>query len=451
MGATITLERRDGGIAVRQVRNEILPGVFLTCLQTDKFKTGILSVNFLTRLCREEASQNTLIPSVLRRGTVRHPDMDALAARLDSLYGARLEPVSRKLGEIQAVGFWADFVDDAFLPDDGSSLLEDVADLMGEVLLSPNTRGGLFLPAYVDSEKEKLLEDIRARVNDKSAYSRQRLIELMCAAEDYAVDVLGSEETAGSIGYVALTKRYKQLIATAPAEIFYCGTAEPGRVERAMRDALLLLPRGELDYDLGTDIRMNAVEADVRYQTEIMDVAQGKLAIGFRLGECMEDPDHAAIRVTNAVFGGGIASKLFRNVRERLSLCYYASSGVDILKGLMLVASGIEPENRDTALAEIFRQLDAVRSGDVTDEELAVAKASLVSDLLAVSDSAGQLEGFWLSQNLQGLDYGPDEQAALIEDVAREDVIAIANSIECDMVYFMRGPEEESDEDDEEN
>ena len=433
---------------MRQVRNEILPGVFLTCLQTDKFKTGLLSVSFLTRLCREEAPQNTLIPSVLRRGTARHPDMDALAARLDSLYGARLEPVSRKMGEIQAVGFWADFIDDAFLPEDGTSLLEDVADLLGEVLLSPNTRGGLFLPAYVESEKEKLLEDIRARVNDKGAYSRYRLTELMCAAEDYAVDVLGSEDTAKNIGYVALTKRYRQLIASAPAEIFYCGTADPDRVERALQDALMLLPRGEIDYDLGTDIRMNAVEEDIRYHTEIMDVTQGKLAIGFRLGECMEDPDHAAIRVTNAVFGGGIASKLFRNVREKLSLCYYAGSGVDILKGLMFVSSGIEPDNYDTALTEIFRQLDAVKSGDITDEELAVAKASLVSDLLAVSDSAGQLEGFWLSQNLQGLDYGPDEQAALIEDVTREDVIAVAASVVCDMVYFMRGPEEDSSEDD---
>ena len=433
---------------MRQVRKEILPGVFLTCLQTEKFKTGLLSVSFLTRLCRDEAPQNTLIPSVLRRGTARHPDMDALAARLDSLYGARLEPVSRKLGEIQAVGFWADFVDDAFLPDDGASLLEDVAELMGEVLLSPNTRGGLFLPAYVESEREKLLEDIRARVNDKGAYSRYRLTELMCAAEDYAVDVLGSEDTAKNIGYVALTKRYKQLIATAPAEIFYCGTAEPDRVERALQDALMLLPRGEIDYDLGTDIRMNSVEDGVRYHTEVLDVTQGKLAIGFRLGECMEDPDHAAIRVTNAVFGGGIASKLFRNVREKLSLCYYAGSGVDILKGLMFVSSGIEPDNYDTALAEIFRQLDAVKTGDITDEELAVAKASLVSDLLAVSDSAGQLEGFWLSQNLQGLDYGPDEQAALIEDVTREDVIAVANSLACDMVYFMRGPEEDSSEDD---
>ena len=448
---TVNADEANGVIVVKMIRNEILPGVFLTCLQTEKFKTGLMSVSLLTRLCREEASMNTLIPSVLRRGTSRCPDMDALAARLDSLYGARLEPVARKFGEIQAVGFWADFIDDAYLPQDGASLLEEVAGLLGEVLLSPNTRGGLLLRQYVESERDKLVEDIRARVNDKGAYARCRLTELMCAAEDYAVDVLGTEETAENIGYLALTKRYKQLISTAPIEVFYCGTAEPARVEAAFRDAFMLLPRGEIDFDLGTDIRMNSLEENVREYTEIMDVTQGKLAIGFRLGECMEDPDPAAIRVMNAVFGGGVSSKLFRNVREKLSLCYYASSGTDLMKGLLFVVSGIEPDDRDAALDAIFAELEAVKAGDFTEEDLAAAKTSLASDLRALSDSAGQLEGFWLSQNLQGLDYGPDELAALAESVTASEVTAAANSLQCDMVYFMRGPEEDDPENDAEN
>ena len=433
---------------MQEIRKEILPGVFLTCLRTDKFKTGLLSVNFLTPLTRENASKNALIPCVLRRGTSRYPDMDALARRLDSLYGARLEPFARKKGEIQTVGFWADFVDDAWLPESGSALLEDVAQLLGEVILSPNTRGGLFLPAYVESEKEKLLEDIRARVNDKMVYSRQRMIELMCAAEDYAVDVLGTEDTAEDIGYVALTKHYKELIAVSPVEIFYCGTADAQRVENALLDAFVTLPRGDIDFDLGTDIRMNTLEESARYYTEEMDVTQGKLAIGFRLGECMEDPDMAALRVMNAIFGGGVSSKLFMNVREKLSLCYFAGSGMDLDKGILFVLSGIEVENYETALAEIFRQLEAVKAGVISAEELSAAKASLVSDLLAVSDSAGTLEAFWLSQNLLGLEYGPDVLAALIEDVTLEDVVSAASDIQCDMVYFLKGTKEDEDEED---
>jgi predicted Zn-dependent peptidase len=434
-----------GVIAVQQQRSEILPGVFLTCLRTDKFKTGLFSINFLTPLKRDTASQNTLIPNVLRRGTVGYGDMDALASKLDGLYGARIEPIARKKGEIQTVGFWADFVDDAYLPE-GEHLLEEVAALLGQMILSPNTHGGLLRKDYVESEQEKLLEDIRARVNDKIGYSRYRLIELMCGAEDYAVDVLGTEDTAQSIDYVSLTRHYHSLLATSPVEIFYCGSAQPERVSQAMVAALAPMPRGEIDYDMGTDIRMNTVEEHTRYYTETMDVTQGKLAMGFRLGDVMDDPDMAALRVMNVIFGGGVSSKLFMNVREKLSLCYFASSALDLMKGLMVVVSGIETENYQTAHDEIFRQLEAVKAGDITPEELSVAKVSLSSDLMSVTDSAGELESFWLGQTLLGLDYGPEELAALVEDVTKEDVVKAASGIVCDMVYFMTGEEDDDEE-----
>ncbi|MGI5935740.1 MAG: EF-P 5-aminopentanol modification-associated protein YfmF [Oscillospiraceae bacterium] len=426
------------------VRKEIMPFVELTCLRTDKFKTGCLSINLLTRLCRENASKNALIPHVLRRGSTGHPDMESISAALDELYGARIEPVVRKKGEVQAVGFFADFADDAFVPG-GERVLEKVAALMGELLLSPNTRGGLFLPAYVDSEREKLLERLRARINDKRSYAVQRLFELMCFGEDYATDRMGTEEEAESINYQKLTRHYKQLLQSAPIEVFYCGSADPLRVERAVKSALVTLLRGEPDDDIGTDIRINTVEENPRYFTEELSVTQGKLAVGFRLGECMYNPNMAAIRVFNAVYGGSVTSKLFMNVRERLSLCYYASSAIDRHKGLMVVSSGIEFDKYDAALSEIFAQLDAVKRGDITDEELVAARKAVATELRSAMDTPGALEDFWLSQNIDGLDYGPEELAALAEIVTRDEVVEVAKGVECDAVYFLRGLSEEGE------
>ena len=431
---------------MEQSRREIRPGVFLTCLKTEKFKTGLLRLNLLAPLTRQDAAKNAIIPSVLRRGCASCPDMDAISARLDELYGARIEPVVRKKGEIQCFGFWADFADDRYLPADGARLLEQVATFMGELLLDPNTRGGLFLPSYVESEKEKLLQQIRGRVNDRISYSLFRLTELMCQTETYAVDALGGEAEAESVGYVALTRHYNELLAKCPIELFYCGSAAPERVETAMRDALAALPRGELDWELGTDIRMNSLEEAPRRYTETMDVGQGKLAVGFRLGECMNDPDPAAIRVMNAVYGGGSSSKLFMNVRERMSLCYFASSFCNIAKGLMYVISGVDFESFEPALTEILAQLDAVRRGEITDAEFTAARAGVVSDLLAAADSPGALEDFWLGQTLLGLEYGPEEMAALAEDVTMEEVATIASGIECDAIYFLTGSESEDED-----
>ena len=431
---------------MEQSRKEILPGVFLTCLKTEKFKTGLISLNLLTPLTRQDAAKNALIPSVLRRGCASCPDLDAVSARLDELYGARIEPAVRKKGEIQCLGFWADFADDRYLPAGGERLLEQVAAFMGELLLDPNTRGGLFLPEYVASEKEKLLQQIRGRVNDRIGYALFRLTELMCQTEAYSVDTLGGEEEAENIGYVALTKHYNELLSKCPVELFYCGSAGPERVEAAMRDALIALPRGEIDWELGTDIRMNALEDAPRRYTEALDVSQGKLAVGFRLGECMNDPDPAAIRVMNAVYGGDSSSKLFMNVRERMSLCYFASSFCNIAKGLMYVVSGVDFENFEPALTEILAQLDAVRRGEITDEEFSAARSGVVSGLLAAADSPGSLEEFWLGQNLLGLEYGPEEMAALAEEVTPGDVAAIAAGIECDAIYFLTGSESEDED-----
>ena len=426
------------------VRTELIPGVWLTALRSDKFKTGCLSINLLTQLKRETAAFNAVLPFVLRRGTRFHPDMQTIAAELDSLYGTGVEPIVRKIGEIQCIGFYASFPDHKYLPA-GSEVFEKTANLSCEMLLAPNTRGGLFLPAYVESEKEKLLELIRSRVNEKRSYAHFRLLEQMCCYEDYAVSRFGTEDTAESIYYQKLTKYYHSLISASPVEIFYCGSMEASKVANILSDALSGMTRGEINYDIGTDIRMNAVEDKVRSFVDEMSVTQGKLVMGFRLGECMEEPDLAAIYVFNAVYGSGVTSKLFMNVREKLSLCYYASSTVDTHKGIMLVSSGVDFDKVDEAKSEILAQLEAVKSGDISDEELEAARRSVASDLCACLDSQGELEGFYLANTIDGLEFSPDELAALVCDVSREDVIKIASSVVLDAEYFLRGGGEDNE------
>jgi len=426
-------------------RSELMPGVWLSHLRSDKFKTACMSVNLLTQLRRETAAMNALIPAVLRRGTTRYPDMEQLSRRLDELYGAAIEPVIRRVGEIHCLGFFASFPEPAFLPG-GEALLGEMSALMAEMLLAPNTRGGLLLPQYVESEKEKLLDLIRSRVNDKRSYAVQRCIEEMCCYEDYAVSRFGDIPEAEAIHYKKLTRHYRELLRKSPVELFYCGRAAETEVRRALLDAFSGMPRGEIDYDIGTEIRMNAVEAEPRFIEEQMDVTQGKLVLGFRLGECMEEPDRAALHVFNAVYGSGATSKLFLNVREKLSLCYYASSAVILRKGLMIVSSGVAFENFEAAKAEILAQLEAIKNGEVSDEELTWAKRAVASDLRAALDSQGELEGYWLSQAVDGLDYGPTELAELVEDVTKEAVVAVANSVELDLIYFLRGGEEADEE-----
>lgn len=421
-------------------RKEIMPLVYLTTERTDKFKTGCISITLCLQLSRKNAARNALLPKVLLRGCGRYPDMQSLSAALDELYGARLEPIVRKKGEVHCIGLYADFVDDAFVSE-GERVLERVAELMGQVLLCPATRAGLFNSDYVKSERENLADRIRARINDKQQYAVSRLKELMCAGEPYSVDTLGEEpEDALKLSPITLTKHYREIIETARIEVFYCGSAETARVEIAIKNALEALPRanGELEQPF-TDVKMSTAEA--RYFSESLDVTQGKLAVGFRLGEIMKKPDLAALLVFNALYGGSVTSKLFLNVRERLSLCYYASSQIERHKGLMIVSSGIEVEKYDEALAEILRQLDLIRQGEISDDELENSRKSIMTDLRSVMDSQIQLENFYLGQAIDSLTYAPDVLAELVRDITKEDILAVADSIRLDSVYFLKNAE----------
>ena len=419
-------------------RHEIGRGIMLNYLKTDKFKTSYLSISLLSQLTRETAALSAIIPRVLLRGSVRYPDMKKLSVRMEELYGASVGPVVSRRGEIQLVGLAAGFPEESYLPK-GADEFRQVVELTTEILLHPLTRGGLLMQQYVDSEKEKMIQDLESILNNKRAYSFRRCYEEMCCYEDYAVGKTGSVEDVEALNYKKVTRRYRDLLMSAPVEIFYCGKEDVRRVVSLLKSAFATMPRGEIDYDIGTDIRMNSVEAEARHVTEKMDVSQARLAIGYRLGECMDREVHSAVLVFNALFGGSSSSRLFENVRERLHLCYDASSMTDVHKGLLFVFAGIDPSNYEPALEEITAQLDSIRRGEIGEEELATAIAVVASDLRAKEDSQGDLEAFYISRALDGSGYSPAEYAAMVEDVTKQDVVNVAKGIECDMIYYLTG------------
>ncbi len=418
------------------IHTQIMHGVNLTCVSAYQFKTGCLSMTLLTRLDKKTVALNAVLPSVLRRGTARLPDTLSIQAELDGLYGARIEPVVRRKGEVQCVGFLASFLDDAFVPG-RQSVFSRTARLMGEMLLSPVTSGGRLRGDYVAVERENLMDAIRAEINDKRIYSINRLVDIMCRGERYGVSRNGTLADAGKISVATLTKQYRQLLAGSRLEVFYCGSAEPAEVERTVREALSALPRAAELEGCSTDVLFTPKGSRVRKPVEEMDVTQANLAMGFRMGQAARKAGPAALMILNAVYGGSATSKLFLNVRERLSLCYYASSYIDRHKGVMVVSSGIDPEKCGEAGAEILAQLEAVKNGDVEPWEFDSARHTVVSALSSAMDSMGRIEDMYLDRTVSGMTYLPEDLAAMALDVTLEDVVKAAGDIKLDTVYLL--------------
>ena len=388
----------------------------------------------MTPLGQETAPAYALLPAVLRRGTVSCPDMGSLSARLDRLYGARIDYTVRKKGENQCVGFVASLIDDSFAPG-GEKLLEPVADLLGELICDPATERGRFVPAYFDSEKTNLIDAIRSLINDKRDYADARLLREMCAGEPYGIPRLGDEQGVEKLQPKKLYAQYGQLIATSQLELFYSGSADRRRVEQALLSAFATLPRDTIR-ETGHAADHPAREK-VLNVTEELDVTQGKLGMGFSCGS----DDYAAMMVGNTLFGGSSNSKLFLNVREKLSLCYYASSLYHRQKRMITVSSGIEFQNFQRAYDEILTQLAAVQNGELEDWELDGARSTLLNAYASMGDSQGKLENFYLGQAATGQSETPEMLAEQVRDVTPERIFAAMKTVKLDTVYFLRGKE----------
>ena len=424
---------------MEELARELFPGVRLTTIRTDKFHSGYFSVHLLRPLRAADVSRNALLPSVLCRGTRTLPDQTKIADALDSLYGSSLEPGIRQMGETLAIGFQAAFPDDRFLSGAADCLSRVVA-LGGEMLLDPATRGGLLWDDYVRSEGQNLHDRIEAAVNNKRGYAALRARELMFQGEAYGVFPLGKAEEALRIRYQPLTKYYREALRTSPMELFYCGSAGHERVEEAVRRAFMTLPGGSARALPETGPEPE--NSELRRVTEEMDVEQGNLVLGFRYKRSGR-ADYPALAVFNELFGGGDASRLFLELREKRSLCYAVDSGVERYKECMMVTASIDFDRREETEEAILGELAELARGNISPEALETARRSVSSGYLEGLDSPSAVCAFRLGQNLLGSGGDLRQYAALAAEVRAEDVARIASEMKPELSYFLRGGGEE--------
>ena len=292
----------------------------------------------------------------------------------------------------------------------------------------------------MSGERANLVDRIRGQINDKRSYATLRLGQLMCG-EEASGGQAGDVEHAAAVTPGSLWERYQQLLSTAQIELYYCGSAEEERVARALKEALSALPVNEGRICPDCEVRLHAGPEPSMVE-ESMDVTQGKLAMGFRTGgvTCWEE-EYPAMAMCNAVFGGTTLSKLFMNVREKLSLCYYASSAYHRQKRLITVSSGIEFQNYQKAYDEIMAQLAAVQAGRLEDWELEGARSTLLNAYASMGDSQGKLENFYLGQAATGQEDTPELLAEQVRHVTAERIFDAMQTVSLDTVYFLKGKE----------
>lgn len=418
---------------------QVAQGIRLCAAPTERFKTAKISVNMAMPLKKDTASLYAVLVYFLHRSCKKYPDMTKLNMRLAYLYGATISAGVTKIGEAQVLRLSLTSIDERFALD-GESVTEKCMELLLDMIFEPNIIDGAFSEKDVSQEKRLMLEKIESERNDKRSYAKQRCEELMCENEVYGINRLGTAEDVEAITPEALYEAWRTLLKEAVVQINVVGTANADKIAASIKERLSDKDRDHIKLPETVIVRK---AEKVREVTETMPINQGKLVMGMRVDY---NPDErAAFAIMCDVFGGGPYSRLFTNVREKMSLCYYCSARLNSDKGILLVQSGIETENKEKALSEIKNQFEIMKKGEFENEDLEASKKAYADALGGFGDTPEDYDYWCMTQMLRDKIITPAELAAQAEKVTREEVTCCANKVTLDTVYMLEGTGEEEE------
>jgi len=413
-----------------------MPGFNLHVIETEKYKTNTLVWRMKAPLTKEDVTKRALLPHVLQSSSGKYSTTTALRSYLDELYGATFYVDLSKKGEYHIMSFSLEIANEKFL--NGSNpLLKKGFELLAEVLINPNISGNAFDHETVEKEKRTLKSRIQSVFDDKMRYSNVRLLEEMCKGEAYALQVNGEAADVDAISPENLYEYFKKGFLEDEMDLYVIGDVKEDEVKKLAGDLLHFERR---DSKKVKQVKINK-RAEVNEVKEEQDVKQGKLNIGYRTNIVYGDPDYFALQVFNGIFGGFSHSKLFINVRENASLAYYAASRLESHKGLMMVMSGIDLKNYDQAVGIIHDQMDAMKKGDFTDQELEQTKAVIQNQIMETIDTARGLTEILYHNVVAHTNIKLDSWISEMQKTTKEEIVAVANKIDLDTIYFLTGTE----------
>ena len=411
---------------------EIGKNVKLTLIPESKFKTNLISVYIQRKLDRNEVTKNALLPGILKSGCNKYKTLGQLTDREEELYGSYLHAGASKLGESQVLGFSILSVNEKYLDE---KILGQCIEFLNEIINNPLVIDGGFNEEYLNIEKEILKDSIMSIINDKGNYAMKRTNEIMFEGEPYSINGKGYIEDLDTIDRVSLYEHYKEVLKTSPIEIMIEGEFEESEVVELIKEKFQF-DRGNI-IDIPKEEYYKEVDK-VKEVKENMDIAQGKLVMGYRCNvDYLDEEKYYSLLLGSRILGGGADSKLFINVREKESLCYTIYSTIQKSKSTMMVCSGIEAQNYEKTVNLVKEQVQKLKDGDITESEISNAKIAFINSLNSLNDEIGRISDFYFSQSISKNKSDLDQIKNMINKSTKEDIVEAVKNIELDTIYFL--------------
>lgn len=417
---------------------EIKQGINLHFIPTNLFKTNLVCVLLTTPLNKDTVTKNALIPFLLKRGSKNYKTQEEISKKLDDLYGTSFECGVDKIGDNQVLKFYVESIRDEYIVD--GSLIDESIKLLLDIIFNPNLENGFFKEEFLKTEKEKLKKIIESKIDDKDFYALENCISTMYNNEGFGLFKFGNIEDVDNINQENITEQYFKLLKTAKIDIFVSGNLNENYVKNVFienENIKNLIPRAE-NYILNNEFtEIKQIVDNPKEITEKMNITQGKLVIGMDILSKQENLQCIAL-VYNSILGDGANSMLFQNVREKASLAYSTKSNLVKQKMNIFIRCGIEIENYEKALNIIKEQLENIKSGNFSDEDINNAKKYLISGIKSVSEEQDTEVVYYIGQEISKTNVDLDTYLKNIEKVTKQEIIDFANQIQINTIYFLR-------------
>ena len=421
-------------------------GIKLHLIDTNKFKTNLISIFLTTPITRENVTYNAVLSSILRRGTKNMHTQEEISKRLEEMYGASFDCGVDKTGDNQVIKFYIETINDDFIPKGEENMLESGVDILTDIVFNPLIEDNAFKEEYLNQEKENIRQLINGKIDNKALYARQRCTEEMYKGKQTALYRYGYVEDLDQINAKNLYEHYKRLIQECKIDIFISGKIQGIDAKKIVteNEKIIRLEDRNANYIVNNiEIKPEVEEKNV---VEEMDVTQGKIVIGtdiiFDENDLKDENIMYEAIVYNGILGGTASSKMFQNVREKASLAYTAGSNYVRYKSNIFIMAGIEIQNYEKALEIIKKQIDDMAKGDFTEEDIENSKKVIISAIDSIDDEQDTEITYLFGQELLGTNVDFNSYMEKVSNVTKDQIINIARKVKINTIYFLKNKEE---------
>ena len=415
---------------------DIKNGIKLHTIKTEKFKTNLIAVMLTTKLDRKNITKNALIPAVLRRGTKFMQTQEEINKKMEDMYGASFDCGLDKTGDNQILKFYMETVNNEFLPQDAENMIKSSIEKIFEIIFNPYLENGVFKKEYVEQEKENIKQIIDGKIDSKARYALDRCIEEMYKNEPFGLYKFGYAEDLKDINEKNLYEYYLELIKTCKIDIYISGIVDEN-IHNIIKQNENIEKLQERKPDFKEFELTKKENEEAKEIQESMEITQGKLIIGLDVNILDKDARYK-IMIYNSLLGGSANSKLFQNVREKASLAYTASSSYYRFKNNIFINCGIDIPNYQKALEIIKKQIEDMKNGDFTDEEIENAKNGIIASIKTIDDEQDTEITYYFGQELSGTKTSLEEYIENIQKINKADVLEVAKQISINTIYFLK-------------